>query len=49
VFKLISPFIGQNPKILFYACVEEGCSAPLAIAREKQTCEKSIPFKVVPS
>jgi hypothetical protein len=21
----------------FYACVEEGCSAPLTIAREKQT------------
>ena len=24
-------------KILFYACVEEGCSASLTIAREKQT------------
>jgi hypothetical protein len=22
---------------LFYACVDEGCSAPLTIAREKQT------------
>jgi hypothetical protein len=30
VFKLIS-------KIIFYACVDEGCSAPLTIAREKQT------------
>jgi hypothetical protein len=26
-----------NPKILFCACVEEGYSAPLKIAREKQT------------
>ena len=36
VFKIISTFIGQNPKF-FHACVEEGCSASLAIAREKQT------------
>ena len=27
----------SKSKILFYACVEEGCSAFLAIAREKQT------------
>jgi hypothetical protein len=37
VLKLISTFIGQNQKILFYDCVEEGCSASLLIAREKQT------------
>jgi hypothetical protein len=30
-----STFIGQNP--IFYTCVEEGCSAPLSIACEKQT------------
>jgi hypothetical protein len=36
VFKLISTFIGQNQK-LFLSCVEEQCSAPLTIAREKQT------------
>ena len=36
VFKIIFPFIGQNPKF-FYACVEEGCSASLTIAHEKQT------------
>ena len=24
-------------KILFYSCVEEGCSASLTIVREKQT------------
>ena len=28
---------GSNSKILFYACVEEGCSASQTIAREKQT------------
>ena len=27
----------SNFKILFYACVVEGCSASLTIAREKQT------------
>ena len=27
----------SKSKILFYACVEEGCSASLTIAREKQT------------
>jgi hypothetical protein len=27
----------SKSKILFYACVEEGCSAPLKIARGKQT------------
>ena len=27
----------SNVKILFYACVVEGCSASLTIAREKQT------------
>ena len=27
----------SKPKILFHACVEEGCSASLTIAREKQT------------
>ena len=27
----------QKSKILFYAFVEEGCSASLTIAREKQT------------
>ena len=37
VCKIISTFIGQNPKFFFYACVEEGCSACLTIAREKQT------------
>ena len=37
VFTIISTFIGQNPKFFFYACVEEGCSASLTIAREKQT------------
>ena len=37
VFKIISTFIGENPKILFYGFVEEGCSASLTIAREKQT------------
>ena len=36
VFKIISTFIGQNPKFC-YACVEEGCSASPTIAREKQT------------
>jgi hypothetical protein len=36
VLKLICTFIGQNPKF-FYACGEEGCSASLPIAREKQT------------
>ena len=35
VFKVISTFIGQNPKI-FYAYVEKGCSASLTMAREKQ-------------
>ena len=35
VFKIISTLIGQNPKFL-YARVEEGCSALLTIAREKQ-------------
>ena len=34
--KIISTFIGQISKIL-YACVVEGCSASLTIAREKQT------------
>jgi hypothetical protein len=34
VFKFISTFNSQNP---FYACVDEGCSASLTIAREKQT------------
>ena len=30
--------IGQNSKFFFmHACVEEGCSASLTIAREKQT------------
>ena len=29
-----STFIGQNS---FYACVDEGCSASLTIAHEKQT------------
>ena len=37
VFKIISTFIGQKTKILFYACVEERCSASLTVAREKQT------------
>jgi hypothetical protein len=37
VLKLISTFIGPKSKILFYDCVEEGCSAFLPIAREKQT------------
>ena len=36
VFKIISTFIGQNPKF-FDTCVEEGCSASLTIACEKQT------------
>jgi hypothetical protein len=27
----------SKSKIIFYACVDEGCSAPLIIAREKQT------------
>ena len=27
----------SKSKILFYACVEEGCSASLTIVREKQT------------
>ena len=36
VFKIISTFIRQNLKF-FYACVEEGCSASLTIAGEKQT------------
>jgi hypothetical protein len=27
----------SKSKIIFYSCVEEGCSAPLTIAREKQT------------
>ena len=37
VFKIISTFIGQNPKILFYACVDEGCFTSLTIAYERQT------------
>ena len=41
VFKISFTFIGQNPKI-FYASVEEACSASLTIASEKQTA-----FKVV--
>ena len=36
VFKLIFTFNSQNPTF-FYACVEEGYSAPLTIAHEKQT------------
>ena len=43
VFKIISTFIGQNPKFC-YACVEEGCSASPTIAREKQTWN---PFHLV--
>jgi hypothetical protein len=27
----------SKSKIIFYACVEEGCSASLTTAREKQT------------
>ena len=27
----------SKPKILFHACVEEGCSVSLTTAREKQT------------
>jgi hypothetical protein len=30
------PHVLAKSKIIFYAC-EEGCSAPLTIAREKQT------------
>ena len=36
LFEIISTFIGQNPKF-FYACVIEGCSASLIIARQKKT------------
>jgi hypothetical protein len=28
---------GPWSEFFFYACVEEGCSAPLTIVREKQT------------
>jgi hypothetical protein len=35
--RLISTFIDQNPKIIFYEYVEDGCSASLSIALEKQT------------
>ena len=35
VFKIVSTFISQNPK-LFYACVEEGCFVYLKIARENK-------------
>ena len=31
------PYLLVKIQNYFYACVEEGCSAPLTIAREKQT------------
>ena len=37
VFKIIFTFRWSKSKILFYACVEEGCSASLTIVYEKQT------------
>jgi hypothetical protein len=36
-FSCLSLFPHLLIKIIFYACVEEGCSVPLTIAREKKT------------
>ena len=37
VCKIISTFSNQNPQFFFIHALKDACSAPLTIAREKQT------------